>query len=375
MTLIQSLHQIINKEDSCKNDTDVTNKVRKLENLKKQLGEDTKVDIEAKALEMGNAVQSPILESIQKVQDWQNSLPPPENIPNYYSSLPTSPTPPVPLINPNQNVSFEVDSGCPGSELWSSNIQSQRVTSNSRSISRENLGTPLYEVEEENIRYIGKAEKTNESSTKPEHILSLNTEFVSNISIEQGVKLSARAESEVRKAGSNQYRNIFKDQRELYKKQLPVNMTSTPIKQNTDLQRERPSNSVPSSPHARNLTRTRITPKISREWESKGLVEPKLNYRNKQSSNCLFPEQIDKGAHSQTLSKQIDDEILELRNFFEDHREEMISLLHGPGEDVGNHRSLPADCHNRSLPVLQQDNNQICYRASPIETYPLTKKI
>ena len=131
MTLMQSLHQIINKEDSCKNDTDVTNKVRKLENLKKQLGEDTtQVDIEVKALKMSNAVQSPILESIQKVQDWQNSLPPPENIPNYYSSLPTSPTPPVPLINPIQSISFEIDSGCLRYELWSSNIQSRRVSSN-----------------------------------------------------------------------------------------------------------------------------------------------------------------------------------------------------------------------------------------------------
>ena len=32
-----------------------------------------------------------------------------------------------------------------------------------------------------------------------------------------------------------------------------------------------------------------------------------------------------------SLAAQIDTEILELRNFFEDHREEMLSLL-GPGE-------------------------------------------
>ena len=161
-------------------------------------------------------------------------------------------------------------------------------------------------------------------------------------------------------------------------------MTSTPIKQYINLQRDRPSYILPSSPHARNLTRTRVTPnmrddchpeenlsfceendvqtdyQLARDWGNKDLVEPILNYRNTQSSKCLFPEQTEDGNHSQTLSKQIDNEILELRNFFEDHREEMISLLHGPGEDVGNHRSQQADCQNRSLSVLKQNNTQVC---------------
>ena len=53
----------------------------------------------------------------------------------------------------------------------------------------------------------------------------------------------------------------------------------------------------------------------------------------------LFP-----GVENTELAQQIDNEILELRNFFDDHREEMLYLLHGSKDDpmLMNH-SLPAD--------------------------------
>ena len=46
------------------------------------------------------------------------------------------------------------------------------------------------------------------------------------------------------------------------------------------------------------------------------------------------------------LAEQIDSEIVELRNFFEDHREEMMSLLHGEEE---RNTSLPAFPHHRQM--------------------------
>ena len=57
----------------------------------------------------------------------------------------------------------------------------------------------------------------------------------------------------------------------------------------------------------------------------------------------LLPS-LSSSGQPQILAEQIDTEILELRNFFEDHREEMMSLLHG-GEDERN-VSLPAFPHH-----------------------------
>ena len=51
----------------------------------------------------------------------------------------------------------------------------------------------------------------------------------------------------------------------------------------------------------------------------------------------LFP-----GVENTELAQQIDNEILELRNFFDDHREEMMYLLHGSKDDPLMNHSLPA---------------------------------
>ena len=58
----------------------------------------------------------------------------------------------------------------------------------------------------------------------------------------------------------------------------------------------------------------------------------------------LFP-----GVENTELAQQIDNEILELRNFFDDHREEMLYLLHGNKDDPLMNHSLPADqCGTRT---------------------------
>jgi hypothetical protein len=44
----------------------------------------------------------------------------------------------------------------------------------------------------------------------------------------------------------------------------------------------------------------------------------------------LANQQPGNSPPSSFLAQQIDKEILELRNFFEDHREEMMSLLYDP---------------------------------------------
>ena len=51
----------------------------------------------------------------------------------------------------------------------------------------------------------------------------------------------------------------------------------------------------------------------------------------------LFP-----GVENTELAQQIDHEIFELRNFFDDHREEMLYLLHGSKDEPMMNHSLPA---------------------------------
>ena len=410
--LMESLKQIINHEKSNVNETDLEHAIDKLKLFKEELAESQlEASKEIDDMNLNHDIQKPILDSIKKVHDWQNSLPPQPHIPpTFYGMLPTSPTPSLPPTYPNQNISLEVDSGCPGSDrstLWFSNIQSRRVSPNSKTKSRENLGTPLYNVEEEKspisaqkpIENIYKviAKNTKQSCKNPEKILSLNNQYVSNITIEEGVALTSRAESELRTIQQNQYRNLFRDQIP-----APPAMTSTPIKQHRNIHNHRASYSLPASPHTPNFhmrrpassqkrpasrdmsenTNTLIQQgfynndtdmtsddqevlenyNLSSEWIGENLGPSVQNFNTKNSSKCLFPEQTKGNGHSQILSQQIDNEILELRNFFEDHREEMISLLHGPGEEIEN--------HNRSLPTFYPDQiryrSQTCHQSLPV---------
>ena len=60
----------------------------------------------------------------------------------------------------------------------------------------------------------------------------------------------------------------------------------------------------------------------------------------------LLPASGQHQGQPQILAEQIDSEIVELRNFFEDHREEMMSLLHGEEE---RNTSLPVFPHHRQI--------------------------
>ena len=59
------------------------------------------------------------------------------------------------------------------------------------------------------------------------------------------------------------------------------------------------------------------------------------------------PQEFEVYGGEVILAEQIDNEILELRNFFEDHREEMMSMLHEPNP-TNQSRSLPLNPTNQS---------------------------
>ena len=78
--------------------------------------------------------------------------------------------------------------------------------------------------------------------------------------------------------------------------------------------------------------------KLREEKNAEELLQTPVRSLNKlKACKSLFP-----GVESEALAQQIDNEILELRNFFDDHREEMMFLLHGKGEEEERmNQSLP----------------------------------
>ena len=74
---------------------------------------------------------------------------------------------------------------------------------------------------------------------------------------------------------------------------------------------------------------------------------PARSLNKLKACKSLFP-----GVESEALAQQIDHEILELRNFFDDHREEMLYLLHGQGEE--------GERVNQSLPGLPGQSGPRC---------------
>ena len=179
----------------------------------------------------------------------------------------------------------EIDSGCPGSDrstLWLSYLQSKRASPSTRSNSKskENISTSLYNLEEETFPPSPRPRLAGDQApVTPRDIVQLNTDFVASITIEQ---LAA---------------------------------TSTPLQpgdrgHQSSSDEQQPPRPVPPTP-AR--TAARLT-----------------------ACKTLFP-----GVENSELAQQIDNEILELRNFFDDHREEMLHLLHGGKEAA-----------DTSLPVL-----------------------
>ena len=183
----------------------------------------------------------------------------------------------------------EVDSGCPGSDrstLWLSYLQSKRASPSTRSNSKskENISTSLYNLEEESFppsprpRLAG-----DQSAVTPRDIVQLNTDFVASITIEQ-----LAATSTPLQPGDRGHHSSGDESAEAEQQPRPV--PPTPAR-----------------------TAARLT-----------------------ACKTLFP-----GVENSELAQQIDNEILELRNFFDDHREEMLHLLHGGKEAA-----------DTSLPVL-----------------------
>ena len=179
----------------------------------------------------------------------------------------------------------EIDSGCPGSDrstLWLSYLQSKRASPSTRSNSKskENISTSLYNLEEETFPPSPRPRLPGDQApVTPRDIVQLNTDFVASITIEQ-----LAATSTPPQPGDRGHQSSSDEQQ--------------------------PPRPVPPTP-AR--TAARLT-----------------------ACKTLFP-----GVENSELAQQIDNEILELRNFFDDHREEMLHLLHGGKEAA-----------DTSLPVL-----------------------
>ena len=179
----------------------------------------------------------------------------------------------------------EIDSGCPGSDrstLWLSYLQSKRASPSTRSNSKskENISTSLYNLEEETFPPSPRPRLAGDQApVTPRDIVQLNTDFVASITIEQ-----LAATSTPLQPGDRGHQSSSDEQ------QLPRPVPPTPAR-----------------------TAARLT-----------------------ACKTLFP-----GVENSELAQQIDNEILELRNFFDDHREEMLHLLHGGKEAA-----------DTSLPVL-----------------------
>ena len=287
-----------NLEDikEAKNDSELTDLYfdarKKLEELKLQLRE----------ADDGQADTTSFLASIQKVSDWQKSLPPTEGPPvqsSCYGSLPASPT--SPCLDPNEShfnsiniprdKTQEIDSGCPGSDrstLWLSYLASKRMSPSTRSNSKskENVSNSLYNLEEESHLPSPKAKSLQSPVVTPRDIVNMNNDFVRSITIE-------RQHSNKDILATSTPKNIVKDD------------FSSDERDEAKLQ-------------------------------SDVLATPVRSLKRLSTCKNLFP-----GVESHDLAQQIDNEILELRNFFDDHREEMMYLLHGNKDPLVMNNSLP----------------------------------
>ena len=208
------------------------------------------------------------------------------------------------FTNPT-NKTLEVDSGCPGSDrstLWLSYLQSRRMSPSTRSNSKskENISTSLYNLEEESLSVSPKNKvlnkSDNSSSVTPRDIVNINNDFVRSITIERKESAIEILATSTPKQQDICVNNYYTD-----------DSTDFPDENKT----ENPGD-VPSTP-AKSLKRL-------------------------DTCKNLFP-----GVESHDLAQQIDNEILELRNFFDDHREEMMYLLHGnkDEQDLVRNTSLP----------------------------------
>lgn len=280
-------------------------------------------------------LQSPVQSAIAKVAQWQSSLPSANTLPSCYGSLPTSPSPsPPPAPAPRPLSPPDLDSGCPGSDrstLYTSFLHSRGLSPSSKTKSRENVAsTPLYTMLEEQV------------ASSPRQIVAQDARYLTSVTIQSGLRLSPRAEAELAR------------RRSPLASPGPV-MTSTPASGRhlgrAGLLGELKVVTEPSSDERMLQEEVEEEERLMRQ----SLVCPATPVRTPR--RALFPSQA---AQPQILAEQIDCEILELRNFFEDHREEMLSLLHG---DEDNPRNV-------SLPLFKQPEARPLQKSSSMSFLP-----
>ena len=160
--------------------------------------------------------------------------------------------------------------------------------------------TALYNLEEENPAQFLRSDQ--EVPVTPRDILSINNNFVKSITIEN---------LHTSKLGAGNF---------------PTTSTPNGVEEYvTDLSEDE-------------YDMLNAMDKIEEEQNTPDVLQTPVRSLNKlKACKSLFP-----GVESEALAQQIDNEILELRNFFDDHREEMLYLLHGKTEDCERmNQSLP----------------------------------
>jgi len=300
-------------------------------------------------------LRSPLQSAIAKVERWQSSLPPSHTLPSCYGSLPTSPSPsPPPAPPPRPASPPDLDSGCPGSDrstLYTSYLQSRGLSPSSKCKSRENLGagTPLYTMPEEQLMV-----------ASPREILTQDTKFLTSVTIQSGVRLTPRAEAELALRRSNQPSPTAC--------RLGPAMTSTPTSARVGLVRSDGFPDLEAVARGEELVHCPTDISSDEKQLREEVMEeerrmrlslqcPPTPVKARTPRRCLFPGQT---GQPQILAEQIDSEILELRNFFEDHREEMMSLLHGEEEQQ----------RNISLPLFHQVDVKPVHKSSSMIFIP-----
>ena len=262
--------------------------------------------------------------------------------------------------------------------------------------------------------------KNQSELISPNRILSLDNRFISSVIIERGIKLSPRAAEQAKQLkyhglSSNSEQGwkqggLSKESYSGFEKSLTVKQTSTPnrklcMKRSTAMFDLKSANNADLNSPEPEFYLTDLTTDeadkvlgLSEDDQSGfGLSEADLNIvppnhlsvqeqfslllstpkkktlNHKARMDTEYPERggykvrTDPGypegsGYKNVLAEQIDNEILELRSFFDDHREEMMSMLQGPQEQYSRTQRRGGDREERISSSGSNINNKDLYR-------------
>ena len=262
-----------------------------------------------------------IVDPIEKVEKWKlesqnnNEEDKPQNVTttsSCYGSLPTSPSPPSAGVKPKAPHSppAEFDSGYPGSDRSGFKFYSLRGLSPGNNSQAKSNQRFLFNLEEEDRSQHSKGlhpeEDASDSSSLPSDFQPPQT-------------------SERRKASPQQQQQ--QQQQQLLK---PPNLHRTYLHSVTDLSSDERS----MVEERRRQEEMNQNQPVLTSTPVKEVPLQQLQPQQQQQQQITPRSELSSGRQPVILAKQIDHEINELRNFFDDHREEMLTLLNDNSQEL-----------------------------------------